>query len=294
MTDVLLPRPAATLMLVRDVVGGGPMEVLMLRRNTRSTWVGGAYVFPGGGVDEEDASPEAASSCRGRTDEEASRVLGLPSGGLGYYVAAVRECFEEAGILLAVSDDGPVTFAEPSVAARFEDHRRKLNGGQVGFLAILRAEGLHLELDRLGYLSHWITPEGAPRRYDTRFFVAVLPEGQEALHDDEEVIASLWVSPSDALVRHEAGEIDLMFPTMKNLQAISRFSRTEELVDAAAAASVPDILPRLTVEGEGVRIVLPGDPSYESATGLPAGVDFPDRPREAGDVSRRRPGRPGR
>jgi 8-oxo-dGTP pyrophosphatase MutT (NUDIX family) len=285
MTEVLVPRPASTLMLVRDVPGGGPMEVLMLRRNSRSVWVGGAYVFPGGGVDAEDASPEVASLCTGRTDEEANRVLGLPEGGLGYYVAALRECFEEAGILLAFGDDGPVTFADASVAARFEEHRRRLNGGEVGFREIVEGEGLHLELDRVGYFSHWITPEGAPRRYDTRFFVAVLPAGQEALHDDDEVVASLWVSPSDALARHKAGEIDLMFPTMKNLEAIARFSQAAELIEATAAASVPDILPRLTVEGEGVRIVLPGDPSYESATGLPPGVEFPDRPQEGGRSS---------
>lgn len=273
-----MARPAATLMLVRDTPAG-TMEVLMLRRNSRSAWVGGAYVFPGGGVDPEDSSEEAAALCTGLTDEQASRVLGLEEGGLGYYVAALRECFEEAGILLAADLDGPVSFASEDTAGRFEELRRGLNAGEVGFGVVLEVEGLHLELGRLGYFSHWITPVGAPRRYDTRFFVAVLPEGQEALHDDDEVVASLWVSPAEALRRHEEGEIDLMFPTMKNLEAIGRFDRTTDLMEAAAAASVPDILPRITVEGPGVRIVLPGDPAYATATGLPPGVEFPDRPR---------------
>ena len=285
-------------MLVRDApvaAGGTVLEVLMVRRNLRSDFVGGAYVFPGGAVDPLDAGGEAEALCVGRSDAEASALLGLESGGLAYWVAVVRETFEEAGLLLAQREGVPALLhGDPGEEARFAAERRAVNDGSRRFLELVRDERLRLSVGDIHYFAHWITPRGAPRRYDTRFFVAVLPEGQEALHDDEEVIASLWVSPSDALVRHEAGEIDLMFPTMKNLQAISRFSRTEELVDAAAAASVPDILPRLTVEGEGVRIVLPGDPSYESATGLPAGVDFPDRPREAGDVSRRRPGRPGR
>jgi hypothetical protein len=105
-----------------------------------------------------------------------------------------------------------------------------------------------------------------------------VPEGQEALHDDSEVVASTWIEPAAALARHRAGELDLMFPTMKNLEAIGRFQRTADLMTAAAAAAVRAILPRITVEGEGVRIVLPGDDGYEDATGLPPGVPFPDRP----------------
>jgi 8-oxo-dGTP pyrophosphatase MutT (NUDIX family) len=254
------------------------MEVLMLRRQLSSVFVGGAYVFPGGGVDPEDRGPEAAARCRGRDDAEASRLLEIDSGALGYFVATVRECFEEAGLLLAEGADGAVSFADPVTDSRFTEHRRRLNAGEITFAAILQEEDLFLPLDRLCYFSHWITPVGAPRRYDTRFFVAIVPEGQVALHDDAEVIASEWVRPADALARHHAGELDLMFPTIRHLEAIGRFSSSLELWSAAAAAEVPTIQPRITVEGPGVRILLPGDPGFDEATGLPEGIPFPDRP----------------
>ncbi len=254
------------------------MEVLMLRRKLSSVFVGGAYVFPGGGVDAGDRDPAVVARCTGRSDVQASELLELGAGALGYFVAAIRECFEEAGIMLAEAPSGPVSFADPATGARFEEHRRRLNAGEAAFAAILEAERLTLPLDRLCYFSHWITPEGAPRRYDTRFFVATLPEGQTALHDDDEVIASTWVRPADALARHRAGELDLMFPTVRHLEAIGRFATSAELWDAASAAEVPTIQPRITVEGPGVRILLPGDPGFETATGLPSGMAFPDRP----------------
>jgi 8-oxo-dGTP pyrophosphatase MutT (NUDIX family) len=284
MSPPVVLRDAATIMLVRDVARAGgdagdtTMEVLMLRRNAQSVWVGGAHLFPGGAVDPEDAGEATAQVCAGRSDAEASRILGIERGGRSFFVAAVRECFEEAGILLALSGGEPLSFADVEVERRFVEHRRRLNAGETRLTDICTAENLQLDLDRVAYFSHWITPEGAPRRYDTRFFVGVMPEGQEALHDDSEVVASTWIEPAAALRRHLAGELDLMFPTVKNLEAIGRFDSAADLMAAAAAAEVPAILPRITVEGEGVRIVLPGDPGYEDATGLPAGVPFPDRP----------------
>jgi 8-oxo-dGTP pyrophosphatase MutT (NUDIX family) len=283
MSPALVPRDAATIMLVRDVPDGGAaagtvMQVLMLRRNDQSVWVAGAYLFPGGAVDASDGAEHVGRCCTGRDDAEASRLLGIESGGRSFFVAAVRECFEEAGILLAVRDGEPLSFEEPEMAGRFVEHRRHLNAGDVDLADICNIEGLLLDLDRIAYFSHWITPEGSPRRYDTRFFVGVVPDGQEALHDDTEVVASTWTEPAAALERHHAGELDLMFPTMKHLEAIGRFGCTADLMAAAVAAEVPDILPRITVDGPGVRIVLPGDDGYEDATGLPPGMAFPDRP----------------
>ena len=283
-------RDAATVMVVRDAhpdpaaPDASVLEVLMLRRQLKSVFVGGAYVFPGGGLDAEDRSDEIAERCTGRDERESSALLEIDSGGLGYFVAVIRECFEEAGLLLAEGPDGPISFADAAVDARFREHRRRLNSSEATFAGILQAEGLTLPLDRLCYFSHWITPEGAPRRYDTRFFVAIVPEGQVALHDDTEVVASEWVRPDDALARHAAGELDLMFPTVKHLESIGRFPTAGELWSAAAAAEVPTIQPRITVEGPGVRILLPGDDGFEEATGLPAGVPFPDQPRRADDA----------
>jgi hypothetical protein len=114
------------------------------------------------------------------------------------------------------------------------------------------------------YFAHWITPEGAPRRYDTRFFVARAPEAQEPLHDDRETIANLWVRPADALERHHRGELEMIFPTIRNLEALARFDTAGELLAAAAAAtSVATVLPRVVDDGGGLRVLLPGDVGYD-------------------------------
>ncbi len=281
-----MPRDAATLMLLRDLpaapgagVVDGRMQVLMLLRNARSTWAGGISLFPGGAVDDADRLEEIVGLCRGRDDAGASELLGVDHGGLAYFVAAVRECFEEAGILLATAGGRPLSFEDAETAGRFVEHRRRLNEGSASLAEICAAEGLTLELGGLRYFSHWITPEGSERRYDTRFFVASVPEGQQALHDDNEVVASVWIEPQEALRRNERGEIDLWLPTIKNLEALSRFPTAADLMAAPAAAIVPVVRPRITVEGEAARIVLPDDEDYEQATGLLPGVPFPASPR---------------
>ena len=258
-------------MLVRDTPapsGGTALEVLMVRRNLRSDFVGGAYVFPGGAVDLLDGGVEAEALSAGRSDAEASALLGVGSGGLAYWVAVVRETFEEAGLLLARREGGPDLLAgDPEEEARFAAARAAVNAGTRRFLDLCRDERLQLGVGDIHYFAHWITPRGAPRRYDTRFFVAAAPPGQIAAHDAGETIAEVWISPNDALARHRAGEIEIIFPTIRNLQAIGRFATSAELLEAAARASsaVPTIEPRVVPDGNGMRIVLPGDPSYERA-----------------------------
>ncbi len=264
-------RPAATVMLVRDVPapsGGTALEVLMVRRNLRSDFVGGAYVFPGGAVDPHDGGAGAEALCAGRSDGEASALLGVGSGGLAYWVAVVRETFEEAGLLLARRDDGPDLLAgHPEEEARFVEARAAVNAGTLRFLDLCRQERLRLTVGDIHYFAHWITPRGAPRRYDTRFFVAAAPPGQIAAHSAGETIAEVWITPQDALARHRAGEIEIIFPTIRCLQAIGRFATSTELLAAAerASSAVPTIEPRVVPDGNGMRIVLPGDPGYERA-----------------------------
>jgi 8-oxo-dGTP pyrophosphatase MutT (NUDIX family) len=240
----------------------------MVRRNLRSDFVGGAYVFPGGAVDPLDGGAEAEALCATRTDAEASALLGQPAGGLAYWVAVVRETFEEAGLLLAERAAGPPLLAgDPDEEARFAAARVAVNDGSQRFLDLCRHEGLRLAVGDIHYFAHWITPRGAPRRYDTRFFVAAAPAGQIAAHSAGETIAEVWITPEDALARHRAGEIEIIFPTIRNLQVISRFSTSGDLLRAAARASssVPVIEPRVVADGNGMRIVLPGDPGYEEA-----------------------------
>lgn len=279
MTEVVL-RDAATVMLVRDRADGDGFQVFMLRRNLNSDFVGGAYVFPGGAVDEADRHADLGAVCRGRSDDQASAMLGVQSGGLAYWVAAIRECFEEAGVLLAYDEHGEVmSFTDREVQERFVAHRAAVDSGGFRLVELCEREGLQLAVDRMHYFSHWITPVGPPRRYDTRFFVTAVPPEQVPVHDDRETIANRWVAPDEALALHEKGELDLIFPTIKNLEAIARFrSSAELLVAAAAIEEVPTVLPRITADEHGVRILLPGDPGYDEAIKPPPSGSISIRP----------------
>lgn len=265
-------QPAATVMLVRDASDrpDGSLEVLMLRRHPEAVFAADAWVFPGGRVDDSDGLGVPIGA--GPSDDEASRALGLPSGGLAYWVAAARECFEEAGILLARHADTGAwldTSTEWS-SARLARNRRDVHTGTVSLAAVLETEGLVLDLSGVHYVSHWITPPGRPRRFDTRFFVAVAPPDQPVSHDTAETVESVWTTPAAALVRGTGGEITLLIPTIANLKTLTRFSSTEELVAAARAIGpVPVAAPRFR-----------GDPSVP--TGVLAPIPPPDPPEPGG------------
>jgi 8-oxo-dGTP pyrophosphatase MutT (NUDIX family) len=222
-------------MLVRD--GRAGLDVFMVRRSLRLVFAGGAHVFPGGSVDEADRDMEAW--CVGRTDDEASAAIGVPRGGLAFWVAAVRECFEEAGVLLAVDSEGAlVRLDDAGIAERFAGYRREIACGERSLADVCAAAGLRLAVEGMHYVSRWITPEGAPRRFDTRFFVCVAPEAQTPLHDAEETIAHEWVRPADLLERHRQGAVDLMLPTQRSLEWLDGEATVADVL-AAASASGP-------------------------------------------------------
>ena len=163
-------RKAATLLLVKP---GRRLEVFMLQRPGRGTFPN-LHVFPGGKVDGADEGLD--HHCQGLDDDEASRALGLERGGLCYWVTAIRECFEECGVLLAYRDDASLFApADANETARFDDYRNALADGDLHMQAMLEREGLHLATDRVRYFSHWITPPSAPARFDTRFFITEMP-----------------------------------------------------------------------------------------------------------------------
>ncbi|MGH2686036.1 MAG: NUDIX hydrolase [Actinomycetota bacterium] len=259
-------RDAATVIVVRDG-DDGRMQVCMLGRNVESEFTRGAYVFPGGAVDDDDRHADLEPICEGRADPVASALLGVEHGGLAFWVAGIRECFEEAGLLLAYAEDGKLLRLEDhDDVETFAAHRRAVDAGERRLVEVCAEEGLRLAVDGMHYFSHWITPEGQPRRYDTRFFIARAPDAQEALHDEVETIASVWITPAEALARFEAGTLELMPPTMVTLRQIGRFERADELLAAAAQTTdVPTIQPRVVKDQGGIRILLPGDEGFDDA-----------------------------
>ena len=271
-------RDAATVMLLRD--GSDGPEVCLMQRNLNSDFVGGAYVFPGGAVDPADAEVAVAQRCPDLDDVEASRRLGLAVGGLAFWVAANRESFEEAGVLLARHADGRrLDLSDPGAAERFAGHRDDVDNERRTIAEVAVQEDLHLDVGQLHYFSRWITPLGAHRRYDTRFFVCAAPEGQEVVEDSRELIGTQWLTPAEALRRHDAGDITMIFPTVRTLVALSRFDRADAVLDHARAQSrVEGILPTISDGDDGMRIVLPGDPEhvggvYDAWTARPLSPD---------------------
>ncbi len=256
------PMPSATVTLVRDASGG--IEVLMMRRNLRSAFVPGMYVFPGGGLDTADLLFKNNKLCVCLDDAAASAVLRVANDGLAYWAAAIREAFEESGLLLARDGKGAlIELGDAAVAARFNAHRRRLNAGAVDFAELLRAENLQLAADQLTYFAHWITPVGMPRRYDTRFFMAEAPAGQEPFQDEQETIAAEWVSPGAALSRHRRGEFEMRTPTVRTLETFADYANVAHL--RKGLGEMPEVrvvLPRIGKDGGRI---LPGEPGYEEA-----------------------------
>jgi len=248
------PRPAATIVVVRD--GAAGIEVLLSRRADRGDHNSGAWVFPGGIVEKNDALAHAAVA--GLDDAQASRRLGLASGGLDYYVAAIRECFEESGLLFASANGKDLVDLDGSDAVRLAPWRGALHRGEKGIAEFCAAEGLRLAADRLVYLSHWLTPLGRAKRFDTRFFLAVVPDAQTAAHDGAELLEQMWIAPKEALARKAS--LKLLTPTQKTLEAIGRFANVAEAIAwAAAPRQVALVMPRVASGRDGFRPVMPDE-----------------------------------
>ncbi len=248
-------RSAATLVVVRD--GADGLETLLSRRADGADYFSRAWVFPGGIVDAGDR--QAHRVCAGLDDAEASRRLGLEQGGLDYWVAAIRECFEESGLLFAYAANG--SLIEGGSAARLAGWRPTLHRGERDIAALCETEGIRLAADRLVYLSHWLTPLGRAKRYDTRFFITAAPAAQTAISDGVEMVEQLWISPADALAR--TGSLKLLTPTQTTLQTLARFKDTASaLAWAAAPRAVSLTMPRVASGGGGLRPVLPDEPAW--------------------------------
>ena len=252
-------RAAATVIMLRDAPGGP--EVFLMKRHRLSDVLGGAYVFPGGKVDALDAALDT-----GRLDQPLARLhTGLNEPGIdertaaSFYVAALRETFEEAGVLFAQGPQGQAPDAARAAAL--------LREGQ-GFNAMLAQTGLRLHTRCLMPWSRWITPTSPSvmnKRFDTRFFVASVPEGQVAVHDDHETTESVWLPPRAALVQYWAGQIEMAPPQVMSLAHLSRYGAVEA-VFAAARSQLPPVIEPAPFDQDGVRVICyPGDARHPVA-----------------------------
>jgi 8-oxo-dGTP pyrophosphatase MutT (NUDIX family) len=252
------PRPAATVVLMRD--GAGGVEVLLLRRSRTAGFVPGAYVFPGGRVDRADAAPGVLERLNGLDAAAAAARLELPDGdppALAYYLAAIREAYEETGILVARRADGsaPPTAAE---SAEVEAVRNDLMEDRVDFVEALDRLGCRVDGEAVEYLAHWITPEPEPRRYDTRFFAARVHAHAHAVVDAREMTDAVWLTPEAALDRNEQGTLPMVFPTIHTLREMRGFRDVGNVLRELGRRTIPAIMPRLVLTPTGVGMELDG------------------------------------
>lgn len=242
------PRPAATVVLLRD--GDVDIEALLMRRHSRSGFVPGAWVFPGGRVDGADSAPPLYQ-----------RVAGLPSSPepeSAFWTAALRELFEETGILMARGASGEWS-RDASSQGSIESMRCALMDDEVTMMDVLEELDLTLDATGMVHIAHWVTPVVEPRRYDTHFFVAVLPPERTAAADPREMSEAAWLAPTDALERFEGGELPMVFPTVHTLQTLRAFRSTEDVLGSFRDRRVERILPRLVRTASGVAIVIDDD-----------------------------------
>jgi glyoxylase-like metal-dependent hydrolase (beta-lactamase superfamily II)/8-oxo-dGTP pyrophosphatase MutT (NUDIX family) len=252
-------RPAATLILLRDAPDG--LEVLMVRRAAAASVLGGAYVFPGGAIDDTDRDAGAAAYVDRLDDRAASERLALRTGGLAYWIAAVRETFEEAGVLLARHRDGSSLRAE--VAAAVHAARAALCARAIDFARLLASHDLVVDAHELVYFDHWITPPIRPRRFDTRFFVARQPDGQQPLHDSAETTETLWTPPARMVGRSNRGDAELAVPTRSVLESLARFASVDDvLAQVRSQGPIRAKRPCVAQGVRGERLFRPGDAPY--------------------------------
>ncbi len=257
-------RDAATLLVLRDAPAG--MEVLMLQRPQRETdHFRGAYVFPGGVVEDTDRS--LYGFCAGLDDQTASGRLGLREHGLAYFVAAIRECFEEAGLLFAYGPDGNLVDLDRFDGMHLATLLRELRTGETDLGEICTKLNLRLAVDKLILYSHWLTPPGIAKRFDTYFFLAVAPPAQTALHDGSEALQHRWLRPAEALAHPD--EFNLVTSTQRTLESISSFGCTDACCQhALGLKDIRVTMMRLAHSASGPRKLLPTDPAYAEVARL--------------------------
>ena len=253
MTGSAVPAvDAATVILVRESPDSNvPWELFMVRRPMLTDFAADMYVFPGGKVDPADRDPAVA----GAFD---TTLPGDISDAPAFRAAAIRELFEEAGVLLATSAQEGVEATDH----RQVDLRRQLRAAEIDLKDMVVGENLALQASALHPFAHWITPESMPRRYNTWFYLARLPDDRTAQHDEVETVDSVWISPREALHRARAGNFPLVFVTEKVLERMAPYESIDALLGSTSAADLRPIMPKVMNGAEGEMFLLPGDAGY--------------------------------
>jgi 8-oxo-dGTP pyrophosphatase MutT (NUDIX family) len=256
MADIVKPRPASTILLLRDVAARKEIEVFMMVRHYEIDFNSGALVFPGGSIDKNDSEIIANPSLY-------SGGEGLDTSELAFRIAAVRETFEESGILLA-RPKGSKALVDAKRAAEIEAaHRAELCDGKITFLKVLTDNNMVLALDELVPYAHWITPEGMPKRFDTWFFLAAAPPDQLGAHDGKESTDSIWVSPREALEGGETGRFKLPFPTTRNLIKLGKQASVKAALDDSRGKNIVTVTPVMTRNNGGRQLRIPAEAGYD-------------------------------
>lgn len=250
-------RRAATVMLLRDNADGP--SVHMLRRRTSMAFAGGAYAYPGGGVDPRDDDRLVRWAGPGR--EVWAARLGVDAASAQAIVcAAVRETYEEAGVLLAGETAG--TVVTDTTGDDWEADRAALVGRELSFAEFLDRRGLTLRSDLLAAWTRWITPEFEPKRYDTWFFVAALPAGQRTRNASTEADRTVWIRPGEAALGYDKGELLMMPPTVATLRQLQPYGSAAEALEAAVGRDLAPVLAKPRVEGDEVVLAWPGQEEF--------------------------------
>jgi 8-oxo-dGTP pyrophosphatase MutT (NUDIX family) len=253
------PVAAATLVLVRDRPPGG-VQILLIKRHTSSKFAAGDHVFPGGKVETSDLPEDPVRSCHGLPASDARAPDFDRARALTHRVGVIRETFEEVGVLLAHDRAGAPIVLD---AATLEKYRQACQADHRAFWTMVEAESLTLPTERLVYFAHWITPEESPLRFDTRFFAATMPAGQEPVADGHEIVDLRWLAPEEALAAAARGEISLRNATMRNVELFVGASSSTAALERLALRAIPTIRPRVVMKADGGRdVLMPGDPSY--------------------------------
>lgn len=253
----VVPRAASSILLIRD--GDDGLEVFMVKRHHKIDFASGAMVFPGGKVDPEDSDAEARAATVG--------AEGLNDTQLGFQVSAIREAFEETGVLIATRADGSELTGAEATALK-DSYAEKLEANQITMGAMAKAEDLLFRVDRLEAFAHWITPPVMPKRFDTPFFIAEAPEAQVAgaLHDGKEAVESVWTTPNAVLEQVDRGEVTMVFATRLNLNLLGETNTVADAMAAAASRTPVIVTPHVYVKDGRRMIDIPADAGFGKAT----------------------------